>query len=186
MSETTMGRRQKGRVNEGQFVSLGKFIHQTAPLETCMSIKLRLIELIKHSNSWLNDNNDIVHVSGDWEKEMIYRVSRLPFATVKLDEIPDQLIYGRRVPNAGTNVVYEFTIHLLHSACSESGESRQRYVHQIADDVYDVMDSRRRQESPYGVSDIYDLTIREVPLRKTFGLVKMEIRGKLLGKRDDS
>lgn len=186
MSQTTMGKNPKGRIDEGQVIRLGKRIYQTAALETCLAVKLRLIELVKTSNSWLNDDSSgTEHVSGDWDKERTYQVVNLPYATVDLTESPRQMIYGRRIPSSGTHVIYDFTIHLLQSACAESGESRQRYAHQIADDIYDQLDSRRDNESPQSIWDIHNLSMREVPMKRTFNLVKMEIIGKILASRSD-
>ncbi len=147
------------------------------------AIKKRLMVLIQNANNALDSTN----VAGDQDKVKSHIVANeLPYITVKLPLSSDMNVYGRRTPNAGRYIVQPFTLHLFHSACTDSGESRNRWAHQIADDIMDYLDSRRGLEGANKICDIYALRAREAKVRGAgTRTVRYIIEGELMVLRED-
>ena len=144
------------------------------------SIKKRLIALIKMSIG------NIGTVTPDWIVETHYARS-LPWVTVYVDPMSlFDMTYGRKTPEDGRFGNVSFTAYIWASACKISGEARNRYAHQHADDIIDYMESRRKLEGVYGIYDIINVSARESePVGMPKNLSRMIVEGILEIKRMD-
>jgi len=149
------------------------------------AIKKRLMTLIQNSSTWLDSNN----VSAEQDKVGSYLMGKyLPFVTIRFGPTTETHVYGRQIISGtgGRYVDIPFSIHLFQSACTASGEARERYAHQIADEIIDYLDSKRNDEMSNNIIDIYNLRMREAPVRGAgVKTVRIIIEGNLLTKRED-
>ena len=140
------------------------------PLGRTESLKKRLITLIENA---IGGNPYFGHVTGNWD-DVPRMLTRLPVASVRVGPIvPADEHYGLMLQssNASTDVGrYEhvhFTIHVLASACKDSSESEDRYVHQVSDAITDYLEQHRFNQAGYEISDIDDVTKRESNLERS-------------------
>lgn len=149
------------------------------------AIKKRLMTLIANSSTVLSSSN----VTGDSDSIDSYLMDdKLPFVVVEFNPTMQQDTYGRRVAStqAGRFIEQPFTIMVFHSACSETGESSKRYVHQVADEILDYLDGRRASEKSNKIEDIYGLSMRDADVAGAGdALVRVIINGRLLVLRED-
>jgi hypothetical protein len=152
--------------------------------------KKRLIALIQEAEP-------VAHVYGDWylAQESIYGPKtgpKLPAVTVRLG--PAQIwdaVYSRLIPEAGDMALYSFSAHCFASACTESGEEKYKYAHDLADKIMTYLNSRDWNGSPhtsYQIVDVSDLTARESdPQRsKRRKVCRVIVEGMMTVKRIDA
>lgn len=135
------------------------------PLGRKESIKKRLVAMI---DSAINGAPYFGTASPEWKDLPINFAQNLPLVTVRLGlMVPESDIYGMVLSSSNAETVmgkmesWSFTLYCLASACKESGESSDRYVHQFTDAIKDYLEQYRFSESDYEVYDITDLTDRE-------------------------
>lgn len=125
------------------------------------------------------------HVTGDPTEGP--EVTKMPFASVRVGPIlQEDLVFGRKTPEAGQYEVVNFSIHVFASNCTTSGQEKAKYAHEAADVIIDRLNQYR---TAYKVSnevhDIYDVTVRESP-PPAYKLSRVIIEGKLWVKRKDT
>lgn len=115
----------------------------------------------------------------------------LPLVSVQVNpvELEDQ-IYARIFEGAtveanlkyGDMAYISFSAHVHTSACNDGGEDKGKYAQDLADKVIDRLVEQAKNQSAYGISDIFDVSHGEVePVG--WQLARVVINGKLQCKR---
>ena len=152
------------------------------------SIKKRLISLIETA---VGSAPHFCTVTGEWT-DLPRHLAHMPLATVRIGPvIPEAEVYNMLLWSDNATIeqgkveLHSFTVHCFASACKESGEESNRYVHQLADDIKDYLEEQRFNQSSYAISDIEDLGMRESNLERSPANVRrMIIEGKLLIRKE--
>jgi len=123
------------------------------------------------------------------DRPKIYEADVFPFAAVRVNpvEIFD-LTYGRRIPSAGSQAVYEFSIHVFHLRNTGSGEDHNRDVTIAARRIIDYIVDKSQDTTEMAVNGIH--FIRDVFGRESDPrgrrLARIIIEGVVEVNREDS
>ena len=154
------------------------------PIGRTERTKKRLISLVETA---VGGNPYFCTVTGEWF-DLPRNFAHLPLATIRVGPaVPEAEVYTRLLWSDNATIEqgkiepHNFTIHCFASACKESGEESNRYVHQLADAVKNYLERQRTNQSSYGITDIEGLTMRESNLERSPANVRrMIIEGRLL------
>ncbi len=149
-------------------------------------IKKRLITHIEDAM------NHIGVVTGEWETMKSYiAAGHLPIVTVRVDPVNiNDMVFGRLIKSdtLGSTATYNFSAHIIASACNETNESSYRYANQHADDIIDYLNGKRNnatERSTYGIEDISDMIPRESPI-DVRNCRRVIVEGQILVSRPDA
>lgn len=161
--------------------------------------KKRLVTLIRLADTTqLGASETSTHIFGDWRLgiEKIYGPKtgpKLPIVTVRIS--PARVVpsfYGRIWQGKGRTGdigFYSFTAHVFAIACSEAGEEKYKYAHDLAEKIMQYLVTRNWNSSPhdvYPIGDVFDLSARESePSKGAHKVCRIIIEGTLLVKRTD-
>ena len=153
------------------------------PVGSLQSLKKHLSDMI---DSAISDNPYFGHVSREWyDQAAQFGSENVPLVTIRFGptSVADE-VYGMLLSSNNSETVkgkienYPFTLYIFQSACRESGEDSNRYVHQITDTIKNYLEQHRFSESAYGIQDITELNIREAnTLEVPRGIRRMILEG---------
>jgi hypothetical protein len=130
---------------------------------------------------------DTTNVTSDQDSINDYLMAdNLPFVVVEFKETSSVNVYGRKTPKLGLFYEQPFSLMIFHNRCVESGEKRNKYIMDIADDIKDYLVSNHSSFMSDYIMDIYDISIREAPVGGEGVLIlRAIINGRLLILRKD-
>ena len=161
------------------------------------SAKSRLMTLIRESEPALGATEALTHVFGDWRLgiDKVYSPitgPKTPIVTVKLS--PSRVMnqfYGRMWTGTtyGDVGLYAFTAHCFASACTASGQERNKYAQDLADNIMRYLTTRNWNQDPdddYCIGDVSDLTARESqPKKLGDNICRVIVEGTIMVRRTD-
>lgn len=157
------------------------------PVGSLESVKKRLATLIETA---ISGNPYFGHVSKEWQEIPRNFAQNLPLATVRIGPIvPEDQVYGMILHSTNIACVegkferHSFTVYCFASACKESGEESNRYVHQFTDEIKDYLEEQRFNQNSYNIIDIEDLNMRESNVEDVRNIRRMILEGMLLLKK---
>jgi len=155
-------------------------------------VKERLIDLISLSDAVLQPNNIFQHVHGDWKRSIHLEYRAPPTVSVRISPINiDDSVYGRihegpaEVTASDEEVMW--TAHIHTSACTTAGSDRGKHVQDLAELIIDYLIAQRKNQSAYGIEDIYGISHRESDVQgQPYKFCRIIMSGRMLCKRYDA
>lgn len=78
-------------------------------------------------------------ISGDWRNDVGDMIRHLPFICVKIEENTMDKVHDRNIGGevSGSTSLYDYTLHVFHSNCDETGYDKSKYVEDVCTRIED-------------------------------------------------